>query len=80
MERSSEEMKEKEESSSSTHLVEDIIAFPRVTQLHKIGAKFRPSKGGLGSINFDKSFGTFYLPIIHLDDNSEVVLRNLVAF
>ncbi|KAL4650798.1 hypothetical protein ACB092_01G114400, partial [Castanea dentata] len=56
------------------------IEIPSVTQLLKIGVKFRPSKGGLGTINFDKSSGTFYLPVIHLDGNSKVVLRNLVAY
>jgi hypothetical protein len=60
-------------------LVEE-IAIPSATQLHKVGVKFRPAKGGLESINFDKCCGKFYLPIIHLDDNSEVVLRNLVAY
>jgi hypothetical protein len=49
-------MKEKEESSSNTPLVEDIIAFPRVTQLHKIGAKFRPSKGWLRIYKFRQVF------------------------
>ncbi|KAG6670926.1 hypothetical protein I3843_Q028300 [Carya illinoinensis] len=56
------------------------IGIPSVTKLHKIGVKFRPAKGGLGSTKFDKSSGSFYLPVIHLDDNSEVVLRNLVAY
>ncbi|XP_062163770.1 putative UPF0481 protein At3g02645 [Alnus glutinosa] len=60
-------------------LVEE-IAIPSVQQLHKVGVKFRPAKGGLESINFDKCCGKFYLPVIHLDDNSEVVLRNLVAY
>ncbi|XP_059430031.1 putative UPF0481 protein At3g02645 [Corylus avellana] len=60
-------------------LVEE-IAIPSVTQLHKIGVNFCPTKGGLESINFDESCDKFYLPIIHLDDNSEVVLRNLVAY
>ncbi|KAL4650796.1 hypothetical protein ACB092_01G114200 [Castanea dentata] len=61
-------------------LVEE-IAIPSVTQLHhKNGVKFRPSKGGLGTINFDRCSGTFYLPVIHLDGNSEVVLRNLIAY
>jgi len=60
-------------------LVEE-IAIPSVTQLHKVGVKFLPAKGGLESINFDKCCGKFYLPVIHLDDNSEVVLRNLVAY
>jgi hypothetical protein len=60
-------------------LVEE-IAIPSVTQLHKIGVNFRPTKGGLGSIYFNKNSGIFYLPVIHLDDNSEVVLSNLVAY
>ncbi|KAG2700231.1 hypothetical protein I3843_07G221500 [Carya illinoinensis] len=60
-------------------LIEE-IGIPSVTKLHKIGVKFRPAKGGLGSTKFDKSSGSFYLPVIHLDDNSEVVLRNLVAY
>ncbi|KAB8969896.1 hypothetical protein FH972_026864 [Carpinus fangiana] len=60
-------------------LVEE-IPIPSVTQLHKIGVNFRPTKRGLGSIYFNKNSGIFYLPVIHLDDNSEVVLRNLVAY
>ncbi|KAG6649653.1 hypothetical protein I3843_07G221200 [Carya illinoinensis] len=56
------------------------IAIPSVSDLQKIGVKFRPAKGGLGTVNFEKSSGKFYLPVIHLDDNSEVVLRNLVAY
>ncbi|GLT64032.1 hypothetical protein SLA2020_365490 [Shorea laevis] len=70
---------QKTEDELSTPLVEE-IEIPSVTQLHKVGVKFRPTKGGLESINFDKSSGKFYLPVIHLDDNSEVVLRNLVAY
>jgi hypothetical protein len=60
-------------------LVEE-IAIPSVTQLLKFGVNFCPAKGGLESINFDKSCGQFYLPVVHLDDNSEVVPRNLVAY
>ncbi|XP_062163783.1 putative UPF0481 protein At3g02645 [Alnus glutinosa] len=60
-------------------LVEE-FAIPSLTQLHKVGVKFRPTKGGLESINFDKCCGKFYLPVIHLDDNLEVVLWNLVAY
>ncbi|KAE8056329.1 hypothetical protein FH972_013110 [Carpinus fangiana] len=60
-------------------LVEE-IAIPSVTQLHKVGVKFCPAKGGIESINFNKSSGKFYLPVIHLDDNSEVVIRNLMAY
>ncbi|XP_062163755.1 putative UPF0481 protein At3g02645 [Alnus glutinosa] len=70
---------ESHEKKDESPLVEE-IAIPSVTELHKIGVKFCPAKGGLGSINFDKSCGTFYLPVIHLDDNSEVVMRSLVAY
>ncbi|KAJ7966218.1 Plant protein of unknown function (DUF247) [Quillaja saponaria] len=60
-------------------LVEE-LAIPSVRQLSKIGVKFHPSKGGLSTIKFDKSSGVFHLPVIHLNDNSDVVLRNLVAY
>ena len=56
------------------------IEIPSMTQLLKIGVKFLPSKGGLGTINFDNSSGTFCLLAIHLDGNSEVVLRKLVTY
>lgn len=75
-----------EEAESASHEIKDErplveeIAIPSVTELHKLGVKFRPTKGGLRTINFDKSSGTFFLPVVHLDDNSEVVLRNLVAY
>ncbi|KAJ7958560.1 Plant protein of unknown function (DUF247) [Quillaja saponaria] len=60
-------------------LVEE-LAIPSVRELSKIGVKFRPTKGGLSTIQFDKSSGIFRLPVIHLNDNSNVVLRNLVAY
>ncbi|KAJ7958557.1 Plant protein of unknown function (DUF247) [Quillaja saponaria] len=60
-------------------LVEE-LAIPSVSELSKIGVKFRPTKGGLSTIQFNKSLGIFYFPVIHLNDNSDVVLRNLVAY
>ncbi|KAI4337286.1 hypothetical protein L6164_015720 [Bauhinia variegata] len=60
-------------------LVEE-IAIPSVAELSKVGVKFEPTKGGLNTIEFDKTTATFRLPVIHLNDNSEVVLRNLVAY
>ncbi|TKY74760.1 putative UPF0481 protein [Spatholobus suberectus] len=56
------------------------IAIPSVTELSKIGVKFIPTKGGLSTVQFDKLGGVFHLPVIHLNDNSDVVLRNLVAY
>ncbi|XP_044474958.1 putative UPF0481 protein At3g02645 [Mangifera indica] len=56
------------------------IEIPSVTELSKIGVRFSPSEGGLDSIKFDKNNGKFYLPVVDLDDNSDVVLRNVVAY
>ncbi|KAJ7966220.1 Plant protein of unknown function (DUF247) [Quillaja saponaria] len=66
-------------SDDESPLVEE-LAIPSVKELSKIGVKFHPSKGGLSTIKFDKSLGIFHLPVIHLNDNSDVVLRNLVAY
>ncbi|KAJ7958556.1 Plant protein of unknown function (DUF247) [Quillaja saponaria] len=60
-------------------LVEE-LAIPSVRELSKIGVKFRPTKGGLSTIKFDKFLGIFHFPVIHVNDNSDVVLRNLVAY
>ena len=60
-------------------LVEE-ISIPKASKLSKSGVKFVPTKGGLGTISFDKSLGHFNLPVVHLYDNSDVVLRNLVAY
>ncbi|KAJ6754361.1 hypothetical protein OIU79_027062 [Salix purpurea] len=60
-------------------LVEE-ITIPSVTQLCKCGVRFVPSNGSISTINFDKKTCTFYLPTISLDVNSDVVLRNLVAY
>lgn len=66
--------------SDDSPLIEE-ISIPSVSELSKIGVKFTPaSTGGLTAIKFDKACGKFHLPVVHLDDNSEVVLRNLVAY
>ncbi|XP_027121742.1 putative UPF0481 protein At3g02645 [Coffea arabica] len=60
-------------------LVEE-ITIPSVTELSKAGVKFMPTNEGIFSINFDDKMATFRLPKICLDLNTEVVLRNLVAY
>ncbi|GMN45483.1 hypothetical protein TIFTF001_014672 [Ficus carica] len=66
--------------SDDSPLIEE-ISIPSVSELSKIGVKFIPeSTGGLTAIKFDKACGKFHLPVVHLDDNSAVVLRNLVAY
>ncbi|TKY64596.1 putative UPF0481 protein [Spatholobus suberectus] len=56
------------------------ITIPSVTELLNSGVRFVPTKGTISNINFDTKTCTFYLPIIGLDANSEVFLRNLVAY
>ncbi|KAJ7962798.1 Plant protein of unknown function (DUF247) [Quillaja saponaria] len=60
-------------------LVEEITV-PSVTELSKSGIHFLPTNGSISSINFDCKSFTLYLPTVCLDVNSEVFLRNLVAY
>ncbi|GAB2250225.1 hypothetical protein Droror1_Dr00013584 [Drosera rotundifolia] len=56
------------------------ISIPSVVELSRSGIQFFPSDGDIRSINFDPTTNKFYLPTIKLDLNSEVILRNLVAY
>ncbi|KAL0463952.1 UNVERIFIED_CONTAM: hypothetical protein Slati_0282800 [Sesamum latifolium] len=56
------------------------IAIPSVTELSEAGVKFSVTNSGILGIGFDAKTATFYLPMISLDVNTEVVLRNLVAY
>ncbi|CAK7339308.1 unnamed protein product [Dovyalis caffra] len=60
-------------------LIEE-FSIPSAEKLSGIGVIFIPTIGGLKTIRFDKPSGAFYLPVVDLDDNSEVLLRNLVAY
>ncbi|XP_008807192.2 putative UPF0481 protein At3g02645 [Phoenix dactylifera] len=64
---------------NTTPLLEEIV-IPSVTELRNAGIKFSPTNGNLSTIDFNTRTATFRLPVITLDDNSEVVLRNLVAY
>ncbi|KAL1098874.1 hypothetical protein V6Z11_D05G127100 [Gossypium hirsutum] len=44
------------------------------------GVRFLPTTGNISSITFDPKTFTLYLPTISLDVNTEVILRNLVAY
>ncbi|KAK6284864.1 hypothetical protein POUND7_003816 [Theobroma cacao] len=81
-------IKEKEEevissaSNFSIHkppLIEE-IAIPSVADLSKAGVRILPTNGNISTISFDVTTVTLYLPIVCLDINTEVVLRNLVAY
>ncbi|CAN6214874.1 unnamed protein product [Urochloa humidicola] len=60
-------------------LLEEIM-IPSVTELANAGVKFIPTAGDLSTIAFDAKTATFSLPVVTMDSNTEVVLRNLVAY
>nr|GMD10554.1 putative UPF0481 protein At3g02645 [Ipomoea batatas] len=65
--------------SDKAPLIEE-ITIPSVTQLARAGINFVPSHNGISSLSFDSKTATLSLPVVCLDINSEVVLRNLVAY
>ncbi|KAF8733015.1 hypothetical protein HU200_015372 [Digitaria exilis] len=60
-------------------LIEEIM-IPSVSELINAGVNFSPTSGDLSTIAFDAKTATFHLPMVTLDSNTEVVLRNLVAY
>lgn len=60
-------------------LIEEIM-IPSVSELVNAGVKFLPTSGDLSTIAFNAKTATFQLPVVTLDSNTEVVLRNLVAY
>ncbi|KAE8710945.1 putative arsenical pump-driving ATPase-like [Hibiscus syriacus] len=60
-------------------LVEE-IAIPSVTELSDSGVRFSATTGNISTICFDSKNCTLHLPTISLDVNTEVILRNLVAY
>lgn len=72
--------KEGEESSSQNHLVLEQIKIPSVTQLKEVGVTFLPTNASIEGIAFDAKRAILHLPIVELDVNSKVILKNMVAF
>ncbi|XVE89192.1 hypothetical protein DITRI_Ditri19aG0130700 [Diplodiscus trichospermus] len=56
------------------------IAIPSVVELSKSGVRFLPTNANISTITFDVNTVTLYLPTVSLDINTEIVLRNLVAY
>ncbi|KAJ1410074.1 hypothetical protein SESBI_22310 [Sesbania bispinosa] len=56
------------------------ITIPSVKELLNSGVRFLPTNGSISSISFDAKTRAFYLPTIGLDVNTQVFLRNLVAY
>ncbi|GAB2269513.1 hypothetical protein Dimus_004430 [Dionaea muscipula] len=65
---------------NSTPPLMEEIAIPCVVELSRSGILFFPSDGDIRSISFNPKTNKFYLPTIKLDVNSEIILRNLVAY
>ncbi|WVY96666.1 hypothetical protein V8G54_028817 [Vigna mungo] len=57
-----------------------VVMIPSVKELRKAGILFRPAESGISSIDFDEKKCVFYLPCMRLDVNTEVIIRNLVAY
>ncbi|KAJ0833934.1 hypothetical protein HanRHA438_Chr16g0738121 [Helianthus annuus] len=68
-----------ESGESKTPKIEE-ITIPSVTEMAKAGILFSPVNGGISDISFDVKTFTLYLPVVELDVNTEVYLRNLVAY
>lgn len=64
---------------SKPPLVEE-ITIPSVSDLVKSRVRFVKTKGSPSTISVDPKTVTFYLPATTLDVNTEVILRNLVAY
>nr|GEX96048.1 RNA-directed DNA polymerase, eukaryota [Tanacetum cinerariifolium] len=57
------------------------IRIPSVSLLHNVmNVEFKVAAGGISSIEFSKEHLIFYLPTIIINENTEVILRNLVAY
>ncbi|KAJ9551022.1 hypothetical protein OSB04_015067 [Centaurea solstitialis] len=57
------------------------IDIPSASELSRIGKiEFCMTPGGIRDVEFDDETLTFYLPILGLKPDSEVILRNLVAY
>jgi hypothetical protein len=67
------------QSTSTSPLLQE-IAVPSVTELAYTGVRFCPTVGDLSAVDFCAATATLHLPVIGVDANSEVVLRNLVAY
>ncbi|XP_009606219.1 putative UPF0481 protein At3g02645 [Nicotiana tomentosiformis] len=67
------------ENSNNPPLVEE-IAIPSVSELSKAGVSIVATNGGITSISYDSKKMALHLPTVNLDVNTEVILRNLVAY
>jgi Plant protein of unknown function len=71
--------KEQDSERNNEPLLEEIF-IPSVIELISSGIKICPINGGISTVDFCTETVTLHLPIISLDINSEVLLRNLIAY
>ncbi|KAL8056264.1 hypothetical protein ABFS82_04G108000 [Erythranthe guttata] len=69
-----------ENENSNKHPLMEEITIPSVTDLSMAGVRFSVTNEGIFGISFDRKTATFNLPTVRLDVNTEVVMRNLVAY
>nr|GEU94934.1 putative UPF0481 protein At3g02645 [Tanacetum cinerariifolium] len=74
-----EEKSEEEGGEPKAPTIEE-ITIPSVTDMAQAGILISPVNGGILDISFDNITSTLYLPVVDLDVNTEVYLRNLVAY
>uniref|UniRef100_A0ACD5ZPR5 Uncharacterized protein n=1 Tax=Avena sativa TaxID=4498 RepID=A0ACD5ZPR5_AVESA len=60
-------------------LIEEIMV-PSVCELVNAGVQVATTTGGLSTISFDCKTATLHLPVVTVDSNTEVMVRNLVAY
>ncbi|XP_068329328.1 UPF0481 protein At3g47200-like [Pyrus communis] len=60
----------------------ELLGIPTLTKLHRAGVKFRPVRPSenLFDIHFTDQDGILKIPHLIIDDDTELVLRNLIAF
>ncbi|KAK8483471.1 hypothetical protein V6N13_144325 [Hibiscus sabdariffa] len=75
-----EDSKSDEGSSADKPPLVEEITIPSVTELSNSGVRFLATTGDISTIFFDSKTCTLHLPAISLDLNTEVILRNLVAY
>nr|ABK24401.1 unknown [Picea sitchensis] len=56
------------------------ITLPSAVELRRKGVKFAAHVENLNEVRFDGKTCTFHLPTIEMDDRTDAVMRNLVAF
>ncbi|KAH9715510.1 hypothetical protein KPL71_021077 [Citrus sinensis] len=56
------------------------ITIPSVTEPAKSNVRFLPTVGDISTVSFDAKKAILHLPTISLDVNTEVVLKNVVAY